>query len=78
VLTKTIKLKASNTSNGLRLSYSKKDFDLVYPGIRDLGNIGADIAPEVRERAEEVAVAAVIVGQIAQISTITATIGRIG
>lgn len=44
----------------------------------DLGNIGADIAPEVRERAEEVAVAAVIVGQIAQISTITATIGRIG
>lgn len=32
MLAKTINLKASNTSNGLRLSYRKKNFDLVYPG----------------------------------------------
>jgi len=31
----------------------------------DLGNVGADMAPEVRERSEEVVVAAVITGQIA-------------
>lgn len=33
--------------------------------MNDLGNIGADIAPEQRERAEEIVVASVIVGNIA-------------
>ena len=32
MLAKTINLRASNTSNGLRLSYRKKNFDLFYPG----------------------------------------------
>lgn len=35
----------------------------------DLGNLGADMAPETRERAEETVIAAVIVGQIAQVAT---------
>jgi hypothetical protein len=35
----------------------------------DLGNIGSDMAPEQRERSEEVIVAAVIAGQIAQIAS---------
>lgn len=35
----------------------------------DLGNLGADMAPEVRERAEETVIAAVIVGQVAQLAT---------
>ncbi len=35
----------------------------------DLGNLGADMAPETRERAEETIVAAVIVGQVAQVAT---------
>ncbi len=34
----------------------------------DLGNIGADMAPEQRERSEEVIVASVIVGQVAQVA----------
>jgi hypothetical protein len=33
--------------------------------MNDLGNVGADIAPEQRERAEEIVVASVIVGNIA-------------
>jgi len=33
--------------------------------MNDLGNIGADIAPEQRERAEEIVVASVIAGNIA-------------
>jgi hypothetical protein len=37
-----------------------------------LGNIGADMSPEVRERSEKVIVAAVIVGQIAIATTGTA------
>jgi hypothetical protein len=32
----------------------------------NIGNIGADMAPEQRERAEETVVAAVVVGQVAQ------------
>ena len=39
----------------------------------DLGNIGADISPKVREQSEKVIIASVIVGQIAQISSITST-----
>ena len=35
----------------------------------NLGNLGADMAPEVRERAEETVIAAVIVGQVAQLAT---------
>lgn len=35
----------------------------------DLGNIGADMAPEQRERSEEVIVAAVIAGQVAQVAS---------
>lgn len=35
----------------------------------DLGNLGADMAPETRERAEETVIAAVIVGQVAQVAT---------
>lgn len=35
----------------------------------DLGNIGADMAPEQRERSEEVVVAAVIAGQVAQVAS---------
>jgi hypothetical protein len=38
----------------------------------DLGNIGADMAPEQRERAEETVVAAVIVGQVAQVASAAA------
>lgn len=39
----------------------------------DLGNIGADISPKVREQSEKVIIASVIVGQITQISSITST-----
>jgi hypothetical protein len=35
----------------------------------DLGNVGADMAPETRERSEEVVVAAVIAGQVAQVAS---------
>jgi hypothetical protein len=35
----------------------------------DLGNLGADMAPETRERAEETVIAAVVVGQIASVAT---------
>lgn len=35
----------------------------------DLGNIGSDMAPEQRERSEEVIVAAVIAGQVAQVAS---------
>jgi len=35
----------------------------------DLGNIGSDMAPEQRERSEEVVVAAVIAGQVAQVAS---------
>jgi hypothetical protein len=35
----------------------------------NLGNVGADMAPEQRERSEEVIVAAVIAGQIAQVAS---------
>ncbi len=38
----------------------------------NLGNIGADMAPEQRERAEETVVAAVIVGQVAQVASAAA------
>lgn len=38
----------------------------------DIGNIGADMAPEQRERAEETVVAAVIVGQVAQVASAAA------
>lgn len=38
----------------------------------DLGNIGADMAPEQREKAEEVVVASVIVGQVAQLASASA------
>ena len=45
-------------------------------GLTDLinfaGNVGSDISPEVRESAKKTIVAAVIVGQIAQISTMSA------
>ncbi len=37
--------------------------------LNDLGNLGADMAPETRERAEETVIAAVIVGQVAQVAT---------
>jgi predicted nucleic acid-binding Zn-ribbon protein len=41
--------------------------------MNDLGNIGADIAPEVRERSEEVVIAGVIVGgQVASASAVQA------
>jgi hypothetical protein len=39
----------------------------------DLGNVGADMSPEVREDSEKVVVAAVIVGQIAMTATAAAT-----
>lgn len=39
----------------------------------DLGNIGADMSPKVREQSEKVIIASVIVGQVAQISSITST-----
>lgn len=38
----------------------------------DLGNIGADMAPQQREKAEETVIAAVIVGQVAQVATAAA------
>jgi hypothetical protein len=45
-------------------------------GLTDLinfaGNVGSDISPKVRESAKKTIVAAVIVGQIAQISTMSA------
>lgn len=43
----------------------------------DLGNVGADMAPEQRERAEETVIAAVIVGQVAQIATVSISVGRV-
>lgn len=38
----------------------------------DIGNVGADMAPEQREKAEETVIAAVIVGQVAQVATAAA------
>lgn len=38
----------------------------------DLGNVGADMTPEVREKSEKVVVASVIVGQIAQVASAAA------
>jgi hypothetical protein len=38
----------------------------------DLGNVGADMTPEVREKSEEVVVATVIVGQVAQVASAAA------
>lgn len=38
----------------------------------DIGNIGADMAPEQREKAEETVIAAVIVGQVAQVASAAA------
>jgi hypothetical protein len=38
-----------------------------------LGNLGADIRPEVREKAQEVVVSSVIVGQIATASMATSS-----
>lgn len=38
----------------------------------DLGNVGADMTPEVREKSEDVIVASVIVGQIAQVASAAA------
>ena len=38
----------------------------------DLGNVGSDMSPDQRERSEETVVAAVIVGQVAQLATATA------
>lgn len=35
----------------------------------NLGNVGADMSPEVRERSEEVIIASVIVGQVAQVAS---------
>ena len=44
----------------------------------DLGNVGADMAPEQRERAEETVVAAVIVGQVAQVAAaVSISVGRV-
>ena len=40
----------------------------------DLGNIGADMSPEVREDSEKVVIAAVIVGQIALTASLTTTL----
>ena len=40
----------------------------------DLGNIGADMAPETREKSEKVVVAAVIVGQIALTASMTTSL----
>lgn len=39
----------------------------------DLGNVGADMSPQVRETSEEVIIAAVIVGQVALTATTAAT-----
>jgi hypothetical protein len=46
----------------------------VDPGqtLKTIFNIGADMTPEVRERSEEVVIAAVIVGQIAQLASASA------
>jgi hypothetical protein len=38
----------------------------------DLGNVGSDMSPEVRETAEDIVVVSVIVAQIVGISTISA------
>ena len=40
----------------------------------DLGNIGADMSPEVREDSEKVIIAAVIVGQIALTASLTTSL----
>lgn len=46
--------------------------------LNDLGNVGADMAPEQRERAEETVVAAVIVGQVAQVAAaVSISVGRV-
>ena len=42
----------------------------------DLGNVGADMSPQVREQSEEVIIAAVIVGQIALTATSVTSITR--
>lgn len=39
--------------------------------INFVGNVGADMTPEVREQSQKVVVAAVIVGQVAQITTLS-------
>ena len=44
----------------------------------DIGNIGADMAPEQRERAEETIVAAVVVGQVAQTAMAAASVSSVG
>jgi hypothetical protein len=46
--------------------------------LNDLGNVGSDMAPEQRERSEETVVAAVIVGQVAQVATATAAAASAG
>ena len=38
----------------------------------DLGNFGADMSPQQREKAEETVIGAVIVGQVAQMATAAA------
>lgn len=43
-----------------------------------LGNVGADIAPEVRKKAQEATVAAVIVGQLAGAAAVSAGAGSTG
>lgn len=42
-----------------------------------LGNVGSDMAPEVREKAQKTVVAAVVVGQIAQTAALAASIRKI-
>jgi hypothetical protein len=42
----------------------------------DLGNVGADMSPQVREQSEDVIVAAVIVGQVALAATSISSITR--
>ncbi len=44
----------------------------------DLGNIGADMSPQQREKAEETVVAAVVVGQVAQMAMGAATTAATG
>lgn len=41
-----------------------------------LGNVGADMSPQVREQSEKVIIAAVIVGQIAMTATAAAAAAR--
>ena len=51
--------------------------EAVLEAFNALGNVGADMRPEVREKAEDVVVAAVIAGQIATVSIGSASIRRI-